>query len=78
MSVAMLWQAGSIADHLFKKIKIDEDTVLKAETVDADGWRRLLCSSVFGTTYLDLCKAIAKIIKTLFIEPITPWYVVIN
>ena len=61
---------------------INEDTVLKAATVtkggsgpsglDADGWRRILCSSVFGTTNLDLRKAIAELIKKLCIEPITP------
>ena len=56
---------------------IDEDIVLKAVTVtkggsgpsglDGDGWRRILCSTAFGTTNTDLRKAIAEIIKKLCI-----------
>ena len=80
--------AEALLDEPFKRIHpivfdaINEDTVLKAATVtkggsgpsglDADGWRRILCSSVFGTTNLDLRKAIAELIKKLCIEPITP------
>ncbi|XP_057301658.1 uncharacterized protein LOC130636080 [Hydractinia symbiolongicarpus] len=59
---------------------IDEDMVLKAATytkggsgpsgLDADGWRRILCSSTFGTTNTDLRKAIAELTKKLCIESI--------
>ncbi|XP_057307912.1 uncharacterized protein LOC130645822 [Hydractinia symbiolongicarpus] len=58
----------------------DEDMVLKAATytkggsgpsgLDADGWRRILCSSTFGTTNTDLRKAIAELTKKLCIESI--------
>ena len=77
----------ALLDEALKRIHpivfdaINEDTVLKAATVtkggsgpsglDADGWRRILCSTVFGTTNLDLRKAIAELIKKLCIEPIT-------
>ena len=56
---------------------IDEDMVLKAATVtkggsgpsglDGDGWRRILCSTAFGTTNTDLRKAVAEMIKKLYI-----------
>ena len=56
---------------------IGEDMVLKAATVtkggsgpsglDGDGWRRILCSTAFGTTNTDLRKAVAEMIKKLCI-----------
>ena len=39
--------------------------------LDADGWRRILCSSTFGTTTLDLRKAIAEMTKKLCIESLS-------
>lgn len=60
---------------------IDEDLVLDVAAhtkggsgpsgLDGDGWRRILCSSSFGTTNSDLRKAIVDMIKKLCTEKIT-------
>ena len=57
---------------------IDEDLVFNVASLtkggsgpsgmDAEGWRRILCSSMFGTTNGDLRKALAEMIKRLCIE----------
>ena len=57
---------------------IDESLILKAVTLtkggsgpsglDADGWRRILISRVFGTLSADLRKTFAQLIKRLCIE----------
>ena len=39
--------------------------------MDAEGWRRIICSSVFGTTNLDLRKALAEMIKKLCIDDLS-------
>ena len=77
----------ALLDQPFERIHsivydvIDEDMVLQAATrtkggsgpsgLDADGWRRILCSSTFGTTNLDLRKAIAEMTKKLCIESLS-------
>ena len=38
--------------------------------MDAYGWRRILCSTAFGTSNLDLQNIIAEMIKKLCIEEI--------
>ena len=60
---------------------IDEDMVLKAATVTkggsgpsglvGDGWRRIFCSTAFGTTNTDLRKAVAEMITKLCIFDIS-------
>ena len=60
---------------------IDEDMVLQAAThtkggsgpsgLDAESWRRILCSTTFGTTNLDLRKAIAEMTKKFRIESLS-------
>ena len=57
---------------------IDEDLIFNVASLtkggsgpsgmDAEGWRRILCSSMFGTTNGDLRKALAEMIKRLCIE----------
>ena len=34
--------------------------------MDADGWRRIMASSQFGTTSSDLRTAFAEVIKTMY------------
>ena len=61
--------------HSIAYESIDENLVLKAATatkggsgpsgLDADGWRRILTSSVYGTATTDLRCAIAEFIKKL-------------
>ena len=60
--------------------KIDDDVVSQVATLtkggsgssgmDAYGWRRILCSTAFGTSNLDLQNIIAEMIKKLCIEEI--------
>ena len=61
--------------HVFEYESIDETLVLKAETstkggsgpsgLDADGWRKMITSSVYGTATINLRCAIAEFIKKL-------------
>ena len=60
---------------------INEDMIMQAASntkggsgpsgMDADGWRRILCSSVYGTCNSDLRKTIADMIKKLCSDIIT-------
>ena len=57
---------------------IDEELILNVASLtkggsgpsgmDAKVWMRIICSSVFGTMNLDLRKALAEMIKKLYIE----------
>ena len=40
--------------------------------VDADGWRRLLCSKAYGNASLNLCQAVADLAKKMCTEKIHP------
>ena len=67
--------------HPIKFAGVDEEMVRKAaiktkgglgpSAMDADGWRRILCSNNFGDTNLDLRKAIANFIKKICTEEIS-------
>ena len=67
--------------HPIKFAGIDEEMVRKAaiktkggsgpSTMDADAWRRILCSCNFGDTNVDLRKAIANFIKKFCTEEIS-------
>ena len=62
--------------HPIKFAGIDEEMVRKAggsgpSAMDADGWRRILCSNNFGDTNVDLRKAIANFIKKICTEEIS-------
>ena len=77
-------QEGILLDQLPQRIHpivydvIDEELVLNVAYLtkrgsgpsgtDAEGWRRIICSSAFGTTNLDLRKALAEMIKKLCID----------
>ena len=66
--------------HPIKFAGINEEMVRKAaiktkgsgpSAMDADGWRRVLCSNNFGDTNVDLRKAIANFIKKNYTEEIS-------
>ena len=40
--------------------------------VDADGWRRLLCSKAYGNASVNLCQAVADLAKKMCTEKIHP------
>ena len=60
---------------------IDEEMIRKAaiktkggsgpSAMDADGWRRILCSNSFGDTNVDLRKAIANLVKKICTENVS-------
>ena len=68
--------------HAIAFNEINEDIILKAASItkggsgpsgmDAEGWRRILTSSQYGTATSDLRKIFADVIKKLCIEKITP------
>ena len=80
-SIDVMFQGLLDRIHPIAFESIDEAMILRATTdtnggsgpsgMDADGWRRILASSQFGTASLDLRKAFAEMIKKLCIEEIS-------
>ena len=80
-SIDILLTYISRREHPIKFEGIDEEMVRKAtiktkggsgpSAMDADRWRRILCSNNFGDTNVDLRKAIANFIKKICTEEIS-------
>ena len=60
-----------IDEELIKKAAIRTKRGSGSSGLDADGWRRIIVSSCFGTATLDLRKAIAELVKKLCITNIS-------
>ena len=80
-SIEILLTDVSQRVHPIKFAGIDEEMARKAaiktkggsgpSAMDADGWRRILCSNNFGDTNVDLRKAVANFIKKICTEEIS-------
>ena len=61
---------AGIDEEMVRKAVIKTKVVSRPSAMDADGWRRILCSSNFGDTNVDLRKAIANFIEKFCTEEI--------
>ena len=59
-----------IGKELIKNAAIKTKGGLRPSGLDADGWRRIIVSSCFGTATADLRKAIAELVKKIYITNI--------
>ena len=62
---------NDIDQELIKKAAIRIKGSAGPKGLDADGWRRIIVSSCFGTATSDLCKAIAEPVKKLCVTNIS-------
>ena len=62
---------AGIDEEMIKKAAIKTKGGSGPSAMDADRWRRILCSNNFGDTNVDLRKAIASFIKKIFTEKVS-------
>ena len=60
----------NINEELVRKAAVKTKGGSGSSGLDADGWRKMLTSKVFGCCTSNLCKAIADLIKYIYINKI--------